>query len=177
MSEKLFVKSAQTGVPVGRSTAELERVLRRYGCTGFGVTNDYEALRCSVTIRVPDSLEKGAPQIPVKLVVDFRAVYDALYGQPTLHGKMADGTWGRIYNPKGYEPKFIEQAERVAWRHLVLWVDAACSASTVGLQRISEAFLAHTLMRTSDGRVLRVVEQMDEAAGGNWKALLPGPKE
>lgn len=177
MSDRKFVKSAETSVPVSRSTAELERVLRRYGCTGFGVSNDYEQLRCAVTIRVPDGPEKDAPQIPVKLVVDFRAVYDALYGQPTKSCNRPDGTWGRMFDPKGYDPKFIQQAERVAWRHLVLWVDAACSASTVGLQRMSEAFLAHTLMRTADGRVLRVVEQMDEAAGGNWKALLPPPKE
>jgi len=175
--DKKFVKSAQTGVPVSRSNSELERVLRRYGCTGFGVTNDYEQMRCAVTIRVPDGPEKDATQIPIKLVVDFRAVYDALYGQPMRWGTKPDGSNGRVHDPKGYEPKFIEQAERVAWRHLVLWVDAACSASTVGLQRMSEAFLAHTLMRTADGRVLRVVEQMDEAAGGNWKALLPPPKE
>lgn len=177
MSARKFVKSAETLVPVGRSQSELERILRRYGCTGFGVSQDYEALRTSVTLRVPDGPEKDALQVPVKLVVDFRAVYDALYGQPMRHGQKPDGSWGRVPDPKGYNARLIEQAERVAWRHLVLWVDAACSASTVGLQRMSEAFLAHTLTRTADGRVLRVVEQMDEAAGGNWKALLPPPKE
>lgn len=177
MPEKRFVKSAGTSVPVSRSQSELEKILRRYGCTGFGVTTDYTVQRAAVTLRVPDGPEKDAAQIPVKLIVDFRAVYDALYGQPTSWGKRPDGTQGKVYNPKGYDARFIEQSERVAWRHLVLWVDAACSASTVGLQRMSEAFLAHTLMRTADGRVLRVVEQMDEAAGGNWKALLPASTE
>lgn len=175
MSDKRFVKSADTSVPVSRSQGELERVLRRYGCTGFGVTTDYELARASIMLRVPDGPEKDATQVPVKLIVDFRAVYDALYGQPMKWGQKPDGANGRVPDLKGYKAKFVEQAERVAWRHLVLWVDAACSASTVGLQRMSEAFLAHTLMRTADGRVLRVVEQMDEAAGGNWKALLPGP--
>ncbi len=177
MADRKFVKSADTSVPVSRSQSELERILRRYGCTGFGVTTDYEMQRASITLRVPDGPEKDAVQVPVKLVVDFRAVYDALYGQPMRWGQKPDGQHGRVFDPKGYEPRYIEQSERVAWRHLVLWVDAACSASTVGLQRMSEAFLAHTLMRTADGRVLRVVEQMNEAAGGNWKALLPPPSE
>jgi hypothetical protein len=172
-----FVKSAQTVVAVSRSQAELEKVLRRYGATGFGVTTDYENMRASVQIRVPDGPEKDAVQVPIRLVVDFRAVYDALYGQPTQYGKRPDGSWARVYDPKGYNEKMVAQAERVAWRHLVLWVDAACSASTVGLQRMSEAFLAHTLIRAADGRVLRVVEQMDQAAEGNWRALLAPPQE
>jgi hypothetical protein len=162
---------------VGRSQNELERVLRRYGATGFGVTADYARMQTSVQIRVPDGPEKDAVQVPIKLLVDIRAVYDALYGQPMRHGQKPDGSWGRVYDPKGYNAKLVEQSERVAWRHLVLWVDAACSASTVGLQRMSEAFLAHTLLRTADGRVLRVVEQMNESAQGNWKALLAPPAE
>jgi hypothetical protein len=176
MSPK-FVKSAQTAVPVARSQSELEKVLRRYGATGFGVTADYEKMQTAVQIRVPDGPEKDATQVPIRLVVDFRAVYDALYGQPTISGKKPDGTWGRLYDPKGYDPRFVQQAERVAWRHLVLWVDAACSASTVGLQRMSEAFLAHTLLRSADGRILRVIEQMNDAAHGDWKALLAPPSE
>lgn len=172
-----FVKSANTSVPVVRSQAELERILRRYGATGFGVSQDYEAMRFGVQFRVPDGPAKDATQVPIKLVLDMRAVYDALYGQPTKAGKRPDGSWGRIYDSKGYDEKFIAQAERVAWRHLVLWVDAACAASTIGVQRMSEAFLAHTLIRAADGRVLRVVEQMDEAAGGNWRALLPPPSQ
>jgi len=165
-----FVKSANTSVPTGRSQAELEKILRRYGCTGFGVTSDYEKGTAAVVFRVPDGPEKNAAQVPVKLIVDARAVYDSLYGQPT---KWASS--GRVPDPKGYRESQLLQAERVAWRHLVLWVDAACAASSIGVQRMSEAFLAHTLVRSADGRVLRVVDQMDEAANGNWRALLAPP--
>lgn len=166
-----FVKSANTGVPVARSQSELERILRRYGCTGFGVTQDYEKGLAAINFRVPDGPEKNAPQVPVRLVVDYRAVYDSLYGQPT---KWASGS--RMADPKGYREPQLLQAERVAWRHLVLWVDAACAASTIGVQRMSEAFLAHTLIRSADGRVLRMIEQMNEAANGNWRALLAPPQ-
>lgn len=168
-----FVKSAGTAVPVSRSQSELERVLRRYGATGYGITTDYTAMKTSINLRVPDSHEKDAPQVPIRLVVDFRAVYDALYGMPTmwLNGE-------RVRHIKGYSATRIQQAERVAWRHLVLWVDAACSAAAIGVQKMSEAFLAHTLLRGMDGRVLRVIDQMNESSpGGNWRALLPPPAE
>src|SRR5262245_56870129 len=111
MSAK-FVKSAETSVPVSRSQNELERVLRRYGATGYGVTTDYEKMQTAVQLRVPDGPEKDAVQVPIRLHVDFRAVYDALYGQPTMSGKRPDGSWGRIPNPKGYEQRWVEQAER-----------------------------------------------------------------
>ncbi len=39
-----------------------------------------------------------------------------------------------------------ERAERVAWRNLVLWIDAALSATAAGLQTIEEAFFAHLLV-------------------------------
>ncbi|SRR6266576_27916 len=164
---KKFVKSADTSVAVSRSQTALERILRRYGCTGFGVTQDYEKGVAAVNFRVPDGPQKDATQIPIRLIVDHHAVYDSLYGQPTKWG-----TSGRVPDPQGYREQQLLQAERVAWRHLVLWVDAACSASTIGVQRMSDAFLAHTLIRSADGRVVRVVEQMDETAGGDWKALL-----
>ncbi len=169
---KRFIKSSETSVPVSRSQVELERILRRYGCTGFGTSSDYNAGTASVTFRVPDGPDKNAPQIPIRLVIDTRAVYDGLYGRPT---KWAPN--GRVHDPTAYRQKELEQAERVAWRQVVLWVDAACSAATVGVQRMSEAFLAHTLIRSSDGRVMRVVDQMDAASGGSWLALLPAPKE
>lgn len=167
-----FVKSAGTTVAVSRSQAELERVLRRYGATGYGVTTDYTAMKTSINLRVPDSKEKGAPEVPIRLVIDFRAVYDALYGMPKT---WRDG--GFVRHLPGYLPTRIEQAERVAWRHLVLWVDAACSAAAIGVQRMSEAFLAHTLLRGQDGRVLRVIDHMNAESGGNWRALLPPPVE
>jgi hypothetical protein len=126
----------------------------------------------AVAFRVPDSLAKDAPTVPVRLQVETRQVYDALYGQPTKWSNA-----GRVLDPKGYQPKGLLQAERVAWRHLVLWVDAALSAAAAGAQKISEAFLAHTLIRNAEGRTVRVVDQMDEAAGGTWRALLAPPSE
>ena len=167
-----FVKSASTSVPSSRSQAELEKTLRRYGCTGFGTHADYTAHRVAVNFRVPDTQQKDAPQVPVRLVVDFLAVYDALYGRP-MKRRWVNDEYVTEHDPKGYGEKGLEQAERVAWRQLILWVDAACSAAAAGLQPMSEAFFAHTLVRNADGETLRMVDHLNAVAPGHeWRALL-----
>lgn len=149
---RAFVKSADTKTPVSQSQAALEKLLRRYGASGFGFNSDYKERLIRVTFRVPDA--PGSPTIvPVRLEISIEAIARALYsGQKVLSAY----AW--------------EQAERVAWRHLVLWVDAACSATNAGLQTMSEAFLAHALVRGHDGTVKRVVEFLDEAAAAEGKA-------
>ncbi|HNB58716.1 MAG TPA: hypothetical protein PK308_00285 [Phycisphaerales bacterium] len=167
---KRFIKSATTSTPVGNSKAELERLLTRYGCKSFAVQHDYAANLSTVTFVVPDSLEKGAADIPIQLDVNARAVYDAMFGQPTRWTSN-----GRVFDPKLYREKELAQAERVAWRQVLLWVDAALSAAAAGVQPISEAFFAQTLIRDpKTGGMTRIVDQVNQLApGGSWKALLP----
>lgn len=159
MAANRFVKSATTKTPVPNSRNELERMLTRYGCSSFSTQSDYETGRIVVGFVVPDSREEGAVRIPVRLEINSREVCRALYG-PLKAGQ-------------GWTEHGIAQAERVAWRQLVLWVDAALSAAAAGVQKISEAFFAHTLVRDSEGRVSRMVDHLDQATGGSWKALLP----
>lgn len=165
-----FIKSATTSTPVVNSKAELEKLLTRYGCKSFAVQQDYANNLATVTFVVPDTLDKGARDIPVQLDVSARQVYDAMYGQPTKWGGN-----GRVFDPKGYHEKEMAQAERVAWRQLILWVDAALSAAAAGVQPISEAFFAQTLIRHPDGTLTRIVDHVSQLVpGGSWKAML-GP--
>jgi len=155
-----FVKSRGTKVPASVSQGELERVLRRYGATGFGVQTDYLSGIVKVYFRVPD--KPGAQvSVPVRLDIDVNEVYRALHRKEAPEpDKRAEG-WAK--------------AERVAWRQLILWVDAALSAATAGMQPLSEAFFAHTLVRADSGKVERMVDHLNQAVGGSWRALLaPG---
>lgn len=164
-----FVKASGTDVPASRSQGELEKVLRRYGATGFGVQSDYAAGIVRIFFRVPDS-PGAATSIPVRLEVNVKAVA-ALLGAGKK--KRTYRRWnGSQYVSRGPAEE-LAQAERVAWRHLVLWVDAALSAASAGVQTVAEAFLAHTLVRGEQGQVMRVIEQMDAVSGGNWRGLLP----
>jgi hypothetical protein len=170
MSVAPFVKASNTGVPVARSQAELERILRRYGASGFGVSTDYAAQIVKVHFRIPDSatVTDATAHLPIRLEVDIKAVALALYGAA---GLKATKRWSRgRYVESDLGAKY-EQAERVAWRHLVDWVDAACSAASAGLQKMSEAFLAHMLVKGDDGAVVRVIDQLN--GRGQWRALLP----
>lgn len=156
---KRFVKSADTKTPAAQSQVALEKLLRRYGAFGFGVQSDYAAHLIRVSFRVPDR-PGSKVEVPVRLEVSIEAIAHALFPA--------------VENAKNLSPWGWEQAERVAWRHLVLWVDAACAAAGAGLQTMGEAFLAHALVRAPDGHVKRVVEMLDQGAGeGGFRALLP----
>lgn len=154
-----FVKSADTKTAVVNSKSEIEKMLRRYGADGFSVSHNYALGIALVSFIVPDSMEKNAAKIPVKIPVESQRIYHALYGMPTTN--YVDGVWQSkaVHNPKGYNPKKMEQAERVAWRNLVLWVDAALSAATIGLQTITEAFFAHAVIGENGERAIELVIQ------------------
>ena len=156
-----FVKSAGTSVPTARSRGELEKVLLRYGWDGFGSGTDYKAQKITVWFSVPDDLGKDALTVPVKLEINIRDVHDALYA-----GKL-NGL---------YHPADLQQAERVAWRQLILWVDAACSAAAAGVQKRSDAFFAHCIITSPDGTQRRLTEHLDLLADGNWRKQLAPPE-
>lgn len=160
VDRKKFIKSASTKTPVANSKRELEQMLTRYGCRSFAVQHNYTERLATVTFVVPDTLDAGAVDVPVQLDVRTANVAKALFGP----------------SPNGYTTYGYEQAERVAWRQVLLWVDAALSAAAAGVQPISEAFFAQTLIRDPEsGHLTRIVDQMDRVApGGTWKALLPG---
>ena len=71
--------------------------------------NDYEAMTVAVTFRVPDTKEKDAALIPIRLELDIRAVYDALYGRPMKTLWIEDKRVTE-WNPKGYDAKWLAQA-------------------------------------------------------------------
>ena len=131
------IKSGNSSVPVSRSKAELERILRRYGCDHFGVTENYREGTASIHFRVSDDPAQQ-PSVPVRLDLNVSHVEQAL----TESGyRLSDG-----------------QAERVAWRNLVLWVDSACSAAAVGLRPMSETFFADLVVTGQDGTLQRVFD-------------------
>jgi hypothetical protein len=153
--KKRFVKAADTTTSVMNSRAQLEKMLRRYGATAFAVSTDYESQKIVVGFKVPDS--PGVPTfVPVRLEVGIAAVATALYGP--LRGNQS------------WRQTALEQAERVAWRHLVLWVDAACSASSAGMQTMAEAFFAHVLVKAENGAQGRMFDQWTEHGGAKLLA-------
>lgn len=184
MSRKLgqFVKSADTKTPATNSRGEMDKLLRRYGASAISIAEDIKKRELVVSFIVPDSPEKDAPNVPVRLPISVFRVYDMLYGQPTktlyARGTERDyppfnGKWSvQVFNPAGYDEKKMQQAERVAWRNLLLWVDAALSAAYAGMQTITEAFFAHTVVGSGGQRMIEVVEAHQDQLGGGVQRLL-----
>lgn len=187
----IFVKSADTKATAANSRAAVEALLRRYGAVGFSVAQEMDKgllQRVVCEFVIPDTLQNGASKVPVRLPVDVRRIYDVLYGQPTkseFREEWKSGkTWGdgyrTVHNPNGYDARKMRQAERVAWRNLVLWTDAALSTVVAGLQTVTEAFLAHTLVANDNGRTMRMADYLDEVQGAlapGVRALLASPAE
>lgn len=168
-----FVKAGSTTVDPAKSRAEVERMLTRYGAVGFSYAIDITKGEIKIEFVVPDSTQKDAPKIPVRLPISVRRVYDSLYGQPT---KLDSESKKYVHNPNGYDQRKLEQAERVAWRNLVLWIDAALSAATIGVQTITEAFFAHTIVVDDGGRTERMADYVARSGGAigpGVRALLP----
>jgi len=167
MADKAFVKASTTTVSPEKSQQEVQKLLRRYGASAINVMQDIAKREIVVSFIVPNSAEKDAPNVPVKIPVSVSQVYHAMYGMPT---RWKDG--GRVHDPNGYDRRKLEQAERVGWRNLVLWLDAALSAATIGLQTITEAFFAHAVVGASGERMIEVVEQFQSELGVGTQRLL-----
>jgi hypothetical protein len=147
-----FVKASTTTTSPSTSKGELDRILRRYGASAVSVSELLADRRIVVEFAAPASATDKTI-VPVRLECDIRLVYDALYGQPK---KWANGTY--IHDVNGYVTAKLDHAERVAWRNLLLWVDAALSAAAINLQTLGEAFFAHVLVPDENGRRVRMIQ-------------------
>lgn len=177
-TKRPFVKAETTTVAPEKSRLEIEVMLKRYGALGYSFSANHETGEARVEFIVPDSPAKGAPRIPVRIPVNVFDVFDRLYG-PAMVGKSIDGQWKRVpmERPYTHDPKRIAAAERVAWRNLVLWIDAALSAATIGLRTIAETFAGDRLVTDDIGRTVRVAELLESSGGvlpnGSRVLLLP----
>lgn len=160
MASKPFVKSAGTSTSVANSKSQLDKMLRRYGAAGISMSEDYQKREIVVSFVVPDTSAKNAPMVPVRIPISIMDIYRAMYGKSAVA-----------------EKRFIEQAERVAWRNLVLWVDAALSAASIGLQTITEAFFAHTVVGPGGERMVDVIEQVQSSLPAGVQRLLTSTVE
>jgi hypothetical protein len=151
-----WVRSWDTDVPVGRSSAELEALLRRYGAAGYTVSVDYTGGRLLIGFTMPRTWQLKAPHvdtIEIKLAISFGeterrlAKLDGFARKKTAKAWTNRESWAR------------EQAERVAWRHVILLVTAGLEAAASGIQTIEEAFFAHSVLPGTQHRVIDVVNE------------------
>lgn len=118
-----------TSVPVEKSRAEIERLLSRHGCTKFLAGVDHEIHRATVQFQAHNRIVKFEIALP----------------------NPADPKWKRIkgsYLQRSAEGvrKVVAQAERTAWRALLLVIKAKLEAVESGIATFEDEFLAHVLL-------------------------------
>jgi hypothetical protein len=151
-----WVRSWDTDVAVGRSSAELDTLLRRYGAHGYTVSNDYTGGRLLIGFTLPRTWQiKNAEPIEIKLTVSYAETGRRLYKLPAFTAKLQR----MRVQPTAREQYAKEQAERVAWRHVILLVTAGLEAAASGIQTVEEAFFAHSVLPGTPHRVIDVVNE------------------
>lgn len=130
-----FVRSWDTEVPVSRTAATVEEMIRRYGASGFTRSEDYASGRVIVAFTIAGR--------DVRMFVDVPTVERKLMAMREFRDKSH-----RYNSPAEWQRA---QAERVTWRHLLLFVEASLNAVSAGLMTLEEAFFAHALIETPSG--------------------------
>lgn len=144
-----------TSVPIDRSKAEIERVLVRYGATGFmyGIRPEkaviaFEANNRHVRFLLP---------MPDAEAKEFRTT-------PTGRSRKGDAV------NSAFEQEICRR-----WRALALAIKAKLEAVETGITEFDEEFLAHIVMPNGKTVAESAIPAIDEAyRTGRAPALLPG---
>jgi hypothetical protein len=145
-----------TNVAAERSRAEIERMLARFGATGFGYANEGD--RSMITFRIGGRV--------VMIVLGFPAINNPLVAR-TPSGKLRTQTQAR---------EALDQEIRRRWRSLVLVIKAKLTAVQDGISTLEREFLAD-LVVPGDGRTFGewAIPQIEQAYQRNaMPSLVPG---
>ena len=149
--------ASRTTVTVERSKTEVEHILRRYGADQF--LHGWEEGRAIIGFRL-----KGYPvrmTLPLPILEDFE------------HYARKNGTKTRR-TPQAAQSAH-EQAERQAWRALVLVLKAKLEAVEAGITTIEQEFLADMVLPGDVTVSEALLPRLDEALNtGRMPDLLPG---
>lgn len=155
-----FVKAATTSTPPEKSQGDIMGMLHRYGASGFGFRHRGTDI-VEVTFHLPKPNGEAGDNT-VAIPINIANVEKRLAATKKSRRAHATAT-GRV------------QAERVAWRILFLWVDAALAAVSIGAQSIEEAFFAHLIVQNTDGQEGRVIDYIHTLQSGA-AGQLPAPR-
>lgn len=148
--------AADTKVSTGDSLAEIDRILTRYGATGFNYGRDDEKRVVGIMFRMNGRFIKFVVPIPDP---DDRA-----------YKKIRGGS----YVTNEFSPDKYEQAVKQRYRALVLGIKARLESVESGIEDFETAFMAHIVL--PDGQTVGefMKPQVEQAyLKGDMPLLLP----
>lgn len=144
-----------TSVPVERTRAEIETVLRKYGADQF--FSGWDQDRAFISFRARDRFVRFTLPLPKRDEKHF------------THQKPPRDYWKRS---EAEAMKLWEQAGRSRWRALLLTIKAKLESTEAGIETFEQAFLAHIVLpdQTLVGdRILGIIA--DAYTSGKMPAL------
>lgn len=159
-----WVRSWDTDVPAARSSSQLDELLRRYGAHGYTVSTNYTNGTVMIGFTLPKTFQvKTEETSEIRVGVSFSETLRRLE-------KMAEFNQKISKQPRDKQSVYaLAQAERVAWRQMILWVEAALNVVSAGVQTLEEAFFAHQIVRIGgqEYRAIDFVSQAKRLGSGN----------
>ena len=152
----LFMET--TEIPVQKTAGDILGLLVRAGATQ--VSLDYEGGKIA-GMRFTYPVD-GYP-VPFRLPVRTEPIFKI------INGRRSPDTWNK-FGRKAMAAKDREQAERVAWRQLLRWIEAQIAMIETGMVKTDEVFLPY--VATATGQTL--YEHFIET--GAAARLLPAPE-
>jgi hypothetical protein len=147
--------AAKTKVPVERSKAEVEKILRKAGATQFVSGWDEKRGMSRIQCHLDDRILQ----------------FSVLKPDPAEFEETEQG-YERAPNQVRIE---VEREERRRWRALVLIIKAKLEVIEAGMSSIEEEFLANVLLPNQTTMGQWAHKQLEAAYGGNvMPKLLPG---
>lgn len=140
-----YVQFYTTRVEPAQSQGDIIGVLHRYGASGFGFRRRGDVIEVTFHLTTDGDRERSVC-IPVSV--------DRVFAK--LRGAMAEKA--KREKQAQREDLLRAQAERVAWRVLLQWINASLSAVAIGAQTVEEAFYAHTIVESTDGQTGRLID-------------------
>jgi hypothetical protein len=142
--------AARTSVPVDKSRTEIERVLERYGASGFGYAWDRrEEKICDGCTRGPAALASCLADHGWHVRSDTR---ELIYITFKLNDRAVRLDVPMPTATEAGSKERLEQHTRERWRALVLVLKAKLEAVASGISTLEQEFLANMVMR--DGRTI-----------------------
>ena len=155
MSSRKAIFMETTEIPVQKTAGEILGLLVRAGATQ--VSLDYKGTKIvGMRFTYPVDGHDVAFSLPVRTEPIFK----------TINGRRTPDAW-KQFNRADMEAKDREQADRVAWRQLLRWIEAQIAMIETGMVKTDEVFLPYAA--TPGGQTL--YEQFIES--GAAMRLLP----
>lgn len=153
--------AAKTTVPVEKTKAEIDTLLRKHGADQ--IMTAWETSRALVAFRINN--------LSARIDIPMQPMDDFLYTE-----RKTPNITKRVQRTPLQQQTAYDQSQRQAWRALLLVTKAKLEAVAAGITTMEQEFLAHMLMPNNETVGETLLPKLHEyLETGNLPPILPPP--